>query len=155
MSALVEVEDHAWLEVPELETLTQRAVAATLSAERKSHGQGEIVVLFTGDAAMTEINAQWRGQNKPTNVLSFPAPAGMPVPEGGTQPIGDIVLAHGVIVREARDQGKTVADHITHLIVHGTLHLLGHDHETDAQAEHMEQLEVKILKELGIADPYE
>lgn len=155
MSVLVEVEDHAWLTVPGLETLTQRAVAAALAAEGTSHGKGEIAVLFTSDAEMKEINAQWRGQNKPTNVLSFPAPAGLPVPEGGTQPIGDIVLAHGVIMREAQDQGKTLAAHAAHLIVHGTLHLLGHDHETETQAEHMEQLEVKILEELGIADPYE
>ena len=155
MSVLVEVEDHAWLTVPGLETLTKRVVAAVLAMDGNDHGKGEIAILFTSDEAMTEINAQWRGQNKPTNVLSFPAPAGIPVPRGEMPPIGDIVLAHGVVLREARDQGKTLADHAVHLIVHGTLHLLGHEHETDAQAENMEELEVKILKDLGIADPYE
>ena len=112
-------------------------------------------MLFTDDAAISEINAEWRGKAKPTNVLSFPTPEDMPVPEGEPRALGDIVLAHGVISREAAEQGKTLHDHTAHLIVHGTLHLLGFDHESDADAEEMEALETRILKGLGISDPYE
>jgi probable rRNA maturation factor len=110
---------------------------------------------FTDDDAIAAINAEWRGQGKPTNVLSFPAPADLPVPQGEARPLGDIVLAHGVIAREAIEQGKTLRDHTVHLIVHGTLHLLGFDHETDDDAQEMEALETSILKGLGISDPYE
>ena len=78
-------------------------------------------VLFTDDAAIAEINAEWRGKDTPTNVLSFPAPDDMPVPDGEARPLGDIVLAHGVVAREAAEQGKTLRDHTTHLIVHGVL----------------------------------
>ena len=85
----------------------------------------------------------------------FPHPPDMPVPEGEPRPLGDIVLAHGVIAREAAEQGKTLRDHTAHLIVHGMLHLLGFDHETDDEAEEMEALETSILKGLGISDPYE
>lgn len=155
MSVSVEVEDRAWLALPELELLTRRAAAAALAAAGGGRDPGEIAVLYTGDAAIAGINAQWRGKNKPTNVLSFPAPSGMPVPEGEARPLGDIVLAHGVIAREAAEQGKTLHDHTAHLIVHGVLHLLGHDHQTGAEAENMERLEASILKELGIGDPYE
>ena len=97
----------------------------------------------------------WRGQGKPTNVLSFPTPADLPVPQGEARPLGDIVLARGVIAREAIEQGKTLRDHTVHLIVHGTLHLLGFDHEADDDALEMEALEMSILKGLGISDPYE
>ena len=117
--------------------------------------RSEIALLFTSDDAIAEINAEWRGKDKPTNVLSFPAPADMPVPEGEPRPLGDIVLAHGVIAREAAEQGKTLRDHTTHLIVHGVLHLLGFDHEDDAEADEMEALEASILKGLGISNPYE
>ena len=79
----------------------------------------------------------------------------MPVPEGESRPLGDIALAYGVIAREAAEQGKTLRDHTVHLIVHGTLHLIGYDHETDEEAEEMEQLETGILKGLGVSDPYE
>ena len=115
----------------------------------------EVALLFTDDQAIAEINAEWRGKNAPTNVLSFPAPADMPVPAGETRPLGDVVLAYGVVAREAADQGKTLRDHTTHLILHGVLHLLGYDHEDDEEAEEMERLEAGILKGLGISNPYE
>ena len=104
---------------------------------------------------MAAINAEWRGKDKPTNVLSFPAPRDIPIPAGESRPLGDIVLAYGVIAREAEEQGKTLRAHVAHLMVHGTLHLLGYDHETDVEAEEMEALETSILKGLGITDPYE
>lgn len=121
----------------------------------------ETSVRFTNDAEVHELNARFRSKDKTTNVLSFP----MFEPEifGDLEPLfkaeevllGDIVLAHGVCVREAKERGIAMADHAAHLIVHGTLHLLGYDHETgDADAEEMEAVERRALAALGIADPY-
>lgn len=155
MTISIEVEDEAWAALGSLDALVRSAVTAALAGAGMEEGDCEVAVLFTDDASIAEINAEWRGKDKPTNVLSFPAPADMPVPEGEPRPLGDIVLAHGVIAREAEEQGKTLHDHTAHLIVHGVLHLLGHDHETDMEAEDMERLETSILKGLGISDPYE
>ena len=94
----------------------------------------------------------WRGLDKPTNVLSFPG-SGSPSPKG-VRHLGDLALAFETLAREAAEEQKSLADHVTHLIVHGTLHLLGYDHEADADAEEMEALEVAALARLGIADPY-
>jgi probable rRNA maturation factor len=102
--------------------------------------------LFTNDAAMRKLNAEWRGKDKPTNVLSFPAARG-PL-------LGDIALAAETVAREARLADKPLEDHIAHLIIHGFLHLLGYDHEVERQAEEMEALERSALSRMGIADPY-
>ena len=153
MNVSIEVEDESWLALAGLDALAQKAVDAALAGASVKE-PGEVALLFTDDSAIAEINAEWRGKDKPTNVLSFPAPD-MPVPEGEARHLGDIVLAHGVIAREAAEQVKTLHDHTAHLIVHGVLHLLGYDHETDAEAEEMERLEAAILNRLGIADPYE
>lgn len=155
MSVSIEVEDEAWLALSGMEALARECVAAALAGAGEDSTDSEIALLFTSDEAIAEINAEWRGKAKPTNVLSFPAPDDMPIPEGEPRPLGDIVLAHGVITRESAEQGKTLRDHTAHLIVHGVLHLLGFDHETDAEAHEMESLETDILKGLGIADPYE
>ena len=154
MSLAIDVEDAAWDAVPGLEALTHRAVAATFAAMTRDLAQFDISILFTGDAAVAAINKQWRGKDYATTVLSFPAEA-MPVPAGEARPLGDIVLAAGVVAREAAEQGKTLPDHAGHLIIHGLLHLLGFDHETEAEAEAMERLEAAILKGLDISDPYE
>ena len=118
----------------------------------------ELSVRLTGDEDVRALNAQWRGKDQATNVLSFPmadahelAGTGNPGPE---IMLGDIVLAHGVCVSEAAGKGVRVEDHAAHLIVHGTLHLLGYDHRDDAQAEDMEAREVRALARLGIANPY-
>jgi probable rRNA maturation factor len=121
----------------------------------------ELSVRFTGDAEVKALNAAYRGKDKPTNVLSFP----MVEPElleplveadGGEVLLGDVVLAHGVCAAEAADKGVAVETHAAHLIVHGTLHLLGYDHETgEADAEQMEQVEREALAAIGIADPYQ
>jgi probable rRNA maturation factor len=113
----------------------------------------EISVLLADDATIRELNREWRGKDKPTNVLSFPAPEQPGVP--GPRHLGDLALAFETLEREARDEDKPLADHATHLIVHGTLHLLGYDHETTGEAEIMEALEVKALARLGVADPYQ
>ena len=155
MTVSIEVEEPAWQALPGLEELARTAVGAALAATGVAEQDSDVAVLFTGDEAIAEINAEWRGKDKPTNVLSFPTPVDMPVPAGEPRPLGDIVLAQGVIAREAEEQGKTLHDHAAHLIVHGTLHLLGYDHEAEAEAEDMERLETSILKGLGISDPYE
>ena len=153
MSITIEVEDDAWLRLPGLEAMTQTAVGAALEAAGLV--EADVYVLFTDDRSIADMNAEWRGQGKATNVLSFPAPEDMPLPAGEPRPLGDIVLAFGVVSREAEEQCKTLHDHAAHLIVHGALHLLGHDHEDEGQAAAMEQLEIDILKGLGISNPYE
>lgn len=143
----IEVEDAAWADaLPDAEALVRAAAAATLASEGAT-GEG-VALLLTDDKSVRELNARFRGQDKPTNVLSFPAPTN---PE---RFLGDVALAYGVCAREADEQGKSLAHHLQHLVAHGVFHLLGYDHETDAQAEEMEGLERAVLAGLGIADPY-
>jgi probable rRNA maturation factor len=150
MNLTTEVEAGDWLSVADFEASVQRATTAALpKGEKRS-----IHILFTDDASMSEINRQWRGQDKPTNVLSFPA-APQPVPKGEVAHLGDLVLAWETVNNEALSQGKTTANHISHLIVHGLLHLQGFDHEIESEAETMEARETAILSDLGIADPYQ
>jgi probable rRNA maturation factor len=147
------VEEEGWRAVPQVEALAERAaIAAAAGAGIALRDGAEVSVLLAGDAAVRTLNAQWRGLDKPTNVLSFPAapPSGL----AAAMLIGDIALAYETVAREAAAEDKTIADHLTHLVVHGMLHLLGHDHEDAAEAERMEQLERQILATLGIADPY-
>ena len=140
----IEVEAEAWTgALPDVEAVVERAAQAALGAV-----QGDIVVLLTDNAAVRDLNGRFRDKDKPTNVLSFPAP------ENAFPHLGDIVLAYGVCATEAEAQGKTLADHLSHLVVHGVLHLLGRDHEDDAEAEEMEAEERDILAQIGVADPY-
>jgi probable rRNA maturation factor len=155
MTVTIEVEEPAWLTLGSIEAVAQRAVSAALRALKFDEGLGQISILLTDDECVAEMNSMWRGKPSATNVLSFPAPANLPVPAGETRPIGDIVLAYGVVFREAEEQGKRPEDHATHLIVHGALHLLGFDHATEDEASRMEQLEADILSSLGVADPYD
>jgi probable rRNA maturation factor len=132
----------AWREaVPEVEALIQGAAGAI-------NAEGEAAVLLTDNDHVRELNSRFRGKNSPTNVLSFPAG---PNPMGL---LGDVALAYGVCEGEARAQGKPLADHLRHLVVHGLLHLLGYDHEDDADGDVMEALERSILGRLGVPDPY-
>ena len=140
----VEVEDADWIRtLPEAPVVVERAGLAALGTVG-----GDVVVLLTSDGAVRELNARFRDRDQPTNVLSFPA-AGSAAPH-----IGDLVLALGVCAAEATAQGKSLADHLSHLTVHGVLHLLGRDHEVEAEAEAMEAQERAILASLGVADPY-
>ncbi len=146
--------------------LARRAGREALSARSPGRavrtGNVELTVVLADDRAVRRLNRDWRGQDKATNVLSFPAqdgPAqnGRPVPRlppGVPVLLGDVVVACGVAATEAAAQGKTLRAHLAHLVVHGVLHLLGHDHEVDAEAERMEALEAKILRRMGIANPY-
>ncbi|MFV0298585.1 MAG: rRNA maturation RNase YbeY [Hyphomicrobiaceae bacterium] len=112
-------------------------------------------VAFNSDDAVRALNARYRGQDKPTNVLSFPSgPVGR-LPQGAPTPLGDIVLADGVVRREAQERGLALSDHVKHLVVHGILHLIGFDHEEDGEAEEMEAMERDVLARLGVADPYQ
>jgi probable rRNA maturation factor len=147
------VEAGGWSALPEVETLAQRAVDAALGVASDAPREPvEISILLADDATIRELNREWRGQDKPTNVLSFPALEQRGVP--GPRPLGDLALAFETLAREAEDEDKALADHAAHLIVHGTLHLLGYDHETTGEAEIMEAFELKALARLGIADPY-
>ncbi len=130
-----------------------RAIAVRLPASGRTV---EAVVALSSDAEVAILNGLYRGKKKPTNVLSFPAPATALAPSGnsGPMPLGDIVLAAETVLAEAADMGIAPADHLRHLIVHGLLHLLGYDHIEAAQADEMEALETRILATMGIADPY-
>ena len=134
--------------------LARSAVHAALAASRHAGlADSEISVTFTSDDEVRALNAKWRGRDKPTNVLSFPMAKEAEL--ASAQLLGDIVLAYGVCAREAADKSVEVATHAAHLVVHGTLHLLGYDHETsDAEAEEMEETERRALAAIGIADPY-
>ena len=139
--------DAAWTEaLPGVERLVRRAARAAVSGARRVRARS-LTVALADDKAVRALNARDRKKDKPTNVLSYPS--------GETAFLGDMILARQTVWREARAQKKSPADHVTHLVVHGTLHLLGYDHETgDADAECMEALERRILARLGIADPY-
>lgn len=126
------------------EKLAVRVIRAAAKGEKAS---GAVSVLFADDAAVQALNRTWRGKDTPTNVLSFPAPAGF-------NAVGDIAIALETVVAEAAAQGKTVAQHATHMLAHGFLHLIGYDHEADADAERMEARERAILDGLGVPDPY-
>lgn len=145
--------------------LAEQAVRAAVAASRhqaliESRLGVEVSVKFTGDSEVQALNAAYRNKNKPTNVLSFPMfeaelLGGLASADGGEVLLGDVVLAHGVCQAEAAEKQVSVQAHATHLVVHGTLHLLGYDHETgDEDAERMEAVEREALAALGISDPY-
>ena len=145
-------DDDAWLALPERESLARRAARAVFEVLGAPEPSSELSIVFTSDEAVAELNRAWRGKTGPTNVLSFPAAFGGAGPGPGT--LGDIMLAAGVVRAEAEVQGKPLASHTMHLIIHGMLHLLGHDHGDDATAEAMERLEAEAMARLGLPDPY-
>jgi probable rRNA maturation factor len=140
----VAIADEAWTDGTDWEALAAQAVKAAL-AENELEPGSEISVLLTNDQQVQDLNAAHRDKDKPTNVLSF---------EGDGLLLGDIVLARGVLEREAVEQGKSLINHATHLIVHGALHLVGLDHLDDKEADQMEARETTVLAGLGISDPY-
>ena len=163
---LVEADvDGEWDSRTDWRSLAERAARATVAhshfaALADSHTRLEVSVRFTTDEEVRQLNAAYRGKDKPTNVLSFPmlaaeelaALAGADIEE---MLLGDIVVAQGVCAAEAAERGIAIEAHATHLVAHGILHLLGYDHETgEKDAEEMEQVERKALASIGIADPY-
>ena len=134
---------------PETRDVIVRAIRA--ADEAAGPVRGVIGVLVEDDAAIRELNRRWRGVDKPTNVLSFAAAA---APSIAPRHLGDIAISYETTIREAQAEARPFAHHLAHLAVHGFLHLLGYDHQSDAAAEGMEDLERKILARLGIPDPY-
>lgn len=147
------IEAGAWPARAKLRALAERAIGAAADRACPDLEPGaEVSLLFTDDAHMRRLNLRYRGKDQPTNVLSLPA-ARLLVGRLGP-PLGDIVLASETVAREAEAQELAANDHLTHLIVHGFLHLIGYNHEDESEALVMEGLETAILADLGIADPY-
>lgn len=150
----VAVEAGGWAGEEALRALVARAVETVLAETgQAAPDEAELSLLFTDDAHVRALNRDWRGKDKPTNVLSFPA---FPVAPGDPVPpmLGDIALAFETVMSEAALEEKPFDHHLTHLVIHGMLHLLGHDHEDEDEAEAMEALERAILARLAIPDPY-
>ena len=144
----ITVDSDGWREdVPDPDAVVRRALGAIwpLIPDPKI---GELSIALIRDAAIQTLNRDYRGKDKPTNVLSFPSTGPAPI-------LGDIIAAHGTVEREAHEGGKSIAAHLTHLLIHGFLHLQGYDHETEDEASKMEALEIKALASLGIDNPYE
>jgi len=145
-----------WQSAPEAEAVIHRAIAAAAEIADADVGDAELAVMLTDDAGIRTLNSNWRGIDKPTNVLSFPAlqPTGAGGPDDAPNMLGDIAIAFETTRKEADDEQKPFDHHLSHLAVHGFLHLIGYDHEKDDEAEAMEALETEILAQLGIPDPY-
>ncbi len=149
------VADPRWAAaVPDVEASVRMACDAVWSLFGAGEPPSEVSVLLTDDAQVRGLNRDYRGIDKPTNVLSFGGHDGDAAPVGEPVMLGDVVLAYETVVGEAESQGIAVGDHFSHLLVHGMLHLLGYDHENDADAREMEGLETSILASLGVDDPY-
>lgn len=148
------VEAGDWPSEAILRRLVENAIGASINVAAPALTKAtELSLVFTDDEHVKDLNRHYRGKDKATNVLSFPAPR--PIPDAFGPLLGDIIFADGVVAREAAD-GNLVLDHLlTHLVVHGFLHLVGYDHGNDEEAAMMEQLETAILARLGVADPYE
>jgi len=161
LEVFVEVACSAWEDAvvdaaPRAEACARAAFAGARRAGASLPARAcEVAIVLADDAQVADLNARYRGRQGPTNVLSFPASGG-PLPDDPAVPdlLGDVVIAYGVSAREAGDQGIALADHLSHLVVHGMLHLMGFDHETESEAVRMEGLETDILRGLGVADPY-
>jgi probable rRNA maturation factor len=142
----IQVQTPQWDAQPLAEQTVRAAIAAAAAA--LSSARAEVSIVLTDDAAMRTLNRTWRGIDKPTNVLSFPAP------KSGRGMMGDIVVAFETLQRECDEEDRRFLDHLAHLTVHGFLHLAGYDHQTGAQGEAMEALESKIMRALNRPDPY-
>jgi probable rRNA maturation factor len=149
MAISVTIDHKAWKGSLTVNRLARRAARAALKIAGADPSRCDLSITFTSDATLARLNRNWRARNKPTNVLSFPARR-----QADGRFLGDVILAAGVIRREAKEQGKSLPNHTSHLIVHGVLHLLGYDHHKISAAREMERMEVRALRSLGIDDPY-
>ncbi|MEH2564532.1 rRNA maturation RNase YbeY [Bradyrhizobium sp. AZCC 2289] len=145
-----------WQTEPDAEAVIHRAISAAAEIADAGVGDAELAVMLTDDSGIRTLNSNWRGIDKPTNVLSFPAlqPTGAGANDDAPRMLGDIAIAFETTRKEADDEQKPFDHHLSHLAVHGFLHLIGYDHEKDDDAEAMESLEQEILAQLGIPDPY-
>jgi probable rRNA maturation factor len=146
------VRSRKWNAEPRAGTMVRKAIRAAATAA--STPRAELAIVLTDDSAIRALNRDWRGQNKPTNVLSFPAAQSRGSKRARTTQLGDIVIAFETMAREARTEGKPLGHHLAHLAVHGFLHLVGYDHGKDHDAKKMESLEIEVLAGLGVPDPY-
>lgn len=149
----IAVEAGDWPDESVLGDKAERACTATFAELGIEPSQSELSLVFTDDASIQDLNREWRGKDKATNVLSFPA-FEVSLVDALPPMLGDVILAFETVSREAALEDKPFEHHLTHLLVHGLLHLLGYDHENDADAEEMEGLERKILERLSVPDPY-
>ena len=163
LHAEVMIQCGGWAKLPDAAATIQKAIGTVndvsavheMLEDRKSKGFAATIVL-SDDVSVRQLNKTHRNIDKPTNVLSFPsAPEPLHGETGGVAYLGDIVIAFETVVAEAKDLERTVSDHLSHLTIHGLLHVLGYDHETDEDAREMEQLEISLLGNLNIANPYE
>jgi probable rRNA maturation factor len=149
----ISVPSGLWRGLPRARALARETIAAAAAESGLAREDGaEVSLCLADDARLRELNLRWRGVDKPTNVLSFPA--ALPGRFGQLVAVGDIALAYETLTREANELGAPLADHYRHLVAHGFLHLIGYDHATDEEAERMEALESRIMARLGAADPY-
>ena len=164
LDAEIVIEHDAWSTLDGLDAvITEAAQLAYNQGAKTPAREAAVTVALLSDVAVQALNKQFRGMDKPTNVLSFPvappassvgAPAALAADGDGVPTLGDIVLAYETVAREAAQEAIAMTDHIRHLVAHGVLHLLGYDHETDGDADIMEALETRVLAQLGVADPY-
>jgi probable rRNA maturation factor len=149
MAISVMIDHRAWKKNSRsMDRLARKAARAALEVAGMDLPRCDLAITFASDSRLAALNRRWRAKDKPTNVLSFPAA------HHGGRFLGDVVLASGVIKREAEEQGKPLLNHAAHLIVHGVLHLLGHDHDDTSAARRMERMEIRALEALGIENPY-
>ena len=150
LSIDIAIEHDAWRDLPDLDASGERAVGAALAVAAQAEVipavDAELSLVLCDDAFIRDLNARWRDKDAATNVLSFPS--------ADPAMLGDIIVAYETCAREAQDEGRSLADHLAHMIVHGAFHLLGFDHLDDDEAEEMERLEAQALASLGIASPY-
>jgi probable rRNA maturation factor len=145
-----------WQNEPGARSVIQRAIATAAETVAADVGEAELAVMLTDDSGIRALNRDFRGIDKPTNVLSFSAPRLGPDYGKGAhpRPLGDIAIAYETMRKEADDESKAFDHHLSHVAVHGFLHLVGYDHQTEEDADAMEALETEILAQLGIPDPY-
>jgi len=140
-------ESDRWPDEEDLRKLTRKVIGVL-----RPHIKGHVTFVFSDDDMVQVLNREWRGKDKPTNVLSFPDGD---ADEDGVVHLGDVIVAQQTLDREAKEMAISFDDHLTHLLLHGALHLAGYDHETDTEAKTMESLEIQLLASLGIKDPYQ
>jgi probable rRNA maturation factor len=147
-------ESGGWAALPGADGLVE-AAAAALAAHPTTHVllPATVSIALGSDATVRKLNSTWRGKDKPTNVLSFPASPGLR-DEDGRRVLGDVIVALETVLAEADAEQKPPEHHLQHLVIHGMLHLMGHDHEADGEAERMEAIEVEVLARLGVPSPY-